>query len=135
MCTIGLSMAVYVLAYFPCIIYSLCVDNRGDMTKTSEVKWFGFAANYFLFVSSACNPFICLARTKRFRKAIKQLLKTPCGVSENIQVGPVKMETIKLKKAVANHNIPRLVRYVNSNVVSPAVDLCHSKNICHKATQ
>ncbi|XP_031557028.1 adenosine receptor A2b-like [Actinia tenebrosa] len=79
--TIGLTVVAYVLSYVPCIIYSVFTNDREDMTKTSEAKWFGFAANYFLFTSSACNPFIYVARTNRFRKTIKQLLKTPCGSS------------------------------------------------------
>lgn len=87
--TIGLTVAVYALCYMPCILYSRFVGDSQDMAGTTEAKWLGFAANYFLFVSSGCNPFIYLVRTTRFRVAIKQLLKDPFG-----------SEDIKMKKAV-----------------------------------
>lgn len=137
--TIGLTMAVYFLVYAPCIFYAATMDNKEDMTKSSEVKWFGFVANYFLFVSSACNPFIYLARTKRFRKAIKKLLKTSCRVTEAIQVTPLMQPTatrsVFNKKAVPIHH-PKLIRYAtfHTDVVSLVLEQSHSSQNITKTT-
>jgi hypothetical protein len=78
--TIVLTITTYYLCYMPCILYAAYAKNQEDMTSTSEEKLFGFAANYFLFFSSACNPFIYVIRTSRFRLAVKHsLLKSPFG--------------------------------------------------------
>ncbi|XP_031561748.1 alpha-1A adrenergic receptor-like [Actinia tenebrosa] len=75
--TIGLIIAAYILCYVPCILYAAVGPE--EMLSSNEIKWFGFAANFFLYFSSGCNPLIYLARTTRFRAAVKQLLKNPFG--------------------------------------------------------
>ncbi|KAK3753647.1 hypothetical protein QZH41_014751, partial [Actinostola sp. cb2023] len=80
--TIGLTIAVYVLCYLPVILFSVFVGDNSEITKTSQAKWFGFVANFFLFFSSACNPFIYILRSGKFRFAIVHFMKSPCGVDD-----------------------------------------------------
>ncbi|EDO43816.1 predicted protein [Nematostella vectensis] len=80
--TVGLTVGSYVLSCIPLIMYGVLSQKASDLVSSNFLKWFGDIANYFQFVSSMCNPFIYMARCKRFNQALKLLCKDPLGTSE-----------------------------------------------------
>ena len=75
--------------------YSCCLGlailfqhlSKGEMTKRNNIvfRWFYFLAQFFATIPSTSNLFITWARTKRLRRAFKQLYNDPCGSSKLIE--------------------------------------------------
>ena len=53
------------------------VWDRHNPHSTGD--WITFSVNFSLFLSSGINPVIYFIRARRFRLALNQLLKDPCG--------------------------------------------------------
>ena len=75
--TMLLTFVVYFFVYLPSILFGILVSNG---FKVDEI-WFGFFASFCPFAASGCNPIIYALRTRRFRHAVKQFWKDPCGKS------------------------------------------------------
>lgn len=59
------------------------VWDRHNPHSTSN--WITFLVNFSLFLSSGINPVIYFFRARRFRLALKQLMKDPCGRSSFLE--------------------------------------------------
>lgn len=92
------TVVITVMASLVCFIQPVwfAVWNRRNPLSTSN--WITFFVNFSLFLSSAINPVIYFFRARRFRLALKQLLKDPCGKSSF-------QETIKIAEQKNPRNI------------------------------
>ena len=74
------TVAMTVLAFLVCWIPSIILPVMGRLR--SDQSWgAGVLAQYSVYISSGINPIIYSLRTRRFRRALKQLLKDPFGRS------------------------------------------------------
>ena len=97
--TVTITMLAFLLCYIPPIFF--VIINLFRSAGADHVsKWPGFLAQLSIFISSGINPIIYCFRTRRFRWALKQLLRDPCGKS------PFQ-ETNKVKRA--GQDFPRKV--------------------------
>ena len=92
-------MAITVLAFLACYIPPILFRVSGRL-RSDESWWPEFLAHFCIFISSGNNPIIYCFRTRRFRTALKQLLKDPCGRSPFQETDKVQM---------AQRNIPRKI--------------------------
>ena len=75
-------MAIKVFAFLVCYIPATFHSAWGHQrSHVRHDRWPGFLAQFCIFISSGINPIINSFRTRRFRSALKQLLKDPCGRS------------------------------------------------------
>ena len=74
------TVALTVLAFLACWIPSVVLPLLGRLR--SDRSWgAGFLAQFSVYISSGINPIIYGFRTRRLRRALKQLLKDPFGRS------------------------------------------------------
>ena len=76
--TVAMAVATFYACYLPAITYSIWRSNTKYFTKH---VWVSFLVAFCTFISSASNPIIYVLRNKRYRKAIRQLVKDPFGSS------------------------------------------------------
>ena len=84
--TVALAVVTFYACYLPAITYSVWRSNTKYFTKH---VWVSFFVAFCTFISSASNPVIYVLRNKRYREAIKQLVKDPFG-SSSFQEKPIK---------------------------------------------
>lgn len=79
------TVAITVVVLLVCFIQPVwfAVWDRHNPHSTSD--WITFLVNFSLFLSSGINPFIYFFRARRFRLALKQLMKDPCGRSSFLE--------------------------------------------------
>ena len=68
----------FLICYIPATFHSAWGHQRSNVRYD---RCPGFLAQFCIFISSGINPVIYSLRTRRFRSALKQLLKDPCGRS------------------------------------------------------
>ncbi|XP_032218595.1 neuropeptide SIFamide receptor [Nematostella vectensis] len=105
--TVGLTVLAYVLSCVPLIVYGVLAEKASSLVSSDFLKWFGLFANYSQYVSSACNPFIYMARCNRFNRALKALWRDPCGSRTMTNVSP------------AMHTAPATASVVSLPAVEP----------------
>ena len=93
------TVAITVLAFLACYIPPILVAVWGRLR--SDESWWGLA-QFSPLISSGINPIIYCFRTRRFRSALKQLLKDPCGRSPFRETNQVQMAQREIP-----HNTPR----------------------------
>jgi len=71
------TVAVAVVTYFICYVPTISFAAWGQ--NAEEFRWFGFLAAFTTFFSSVSNPIIYVLRNRRYRAALRQLVKDPCG--------------------------------------------------------
>ncbi|KAL9951404.1 hypothetical protein ACROYT_G044059 [Oculina patagonica] len=86
--TVAMTVALYYICYIPTIVFSIWRHNEEDRVFNA---WFAFIVTFCTFLSSALNPIIYVARNRRNRSALRQLLKNPCGTSA-YRENPVRKE-------------------------------------------
>ena len=91
--TVAITVLVFLSCYFPTILFAVWGRLRSD-----ESWWHGFTAQFFIFISSGINPIIYCFRTRRFRAALKQLVKDPCGRSPFQETNKVQMAQRKIPR-------------------------------------
>jgi len=99
------TVAITVLAFLVCYIPPILVAVWGRLR--SDESWWGLA-QFSPLISSGINPIIYCFRTRRFRSALKQLLKDPCGrrpFRENNQVQMAQREIPHNNPSAANNRI------------------------------
>ena len=74
--TVNMAVATYFICYVPTIVYAVWRRRRDTVHS-----WFAFIAAFCTFISSASNPIIYVLRNVRYRTAMRQLAKDPCGSS------------------------------------------------------
>ena len=84
--TVAMAVVTFYACYLPAITYSVWRSNTKYFTKH---VWVSFLVAFCTFISSATNPLIYVLRNKRYRKAIRQLVKDPFG-SSSFQEKPIK---------------------------------------------
>ena len=84
--TVAMAVVTFYACYLPAITYSVWRSNTKYFTKH---VWVSFLVAFCTFISSASNPVIYVLRNKRYRKAIRQLVKDPFG-SSSFQEKPIK---------------------------------------------
>ena len=94
----SITVVITVVASLVCFIQPVWfgIWNRHNPHSTSN--WITFFVNFSIFLSSGINPVIYFIRARRFRLALKQLLKDPCGRSSF-------QETIKIAEQKNPRNI------------------------------
>lgn len=75
------TVVITVVALLVCFIQPVWFALWNRHNPHSTGNWITFLVNFSLFLSSGINPFIYFFRARRFRLALKQLLKDPCGRS------------------------------------------------------
>ncbi|KAL9951402.1 hypothetical protein ACROYT_G044056 [Oculina patagonica] len=83
--TVAMTTGLYYICYIPAIVFSIWRRTR------EEREIFVFMVTFCVFLSSALNPIIYVARNRRDRSALRQLLKDPCGTSA-YRENPVRKE-------------------------------------------
>ena len=83
-------MAVTVLAFLACYVPTTLILVTGRL-RFHESGWYHFLAQFIPLISSGINPIIYCFRTRRFRAALKQLLKDPCGRSPFQETNQVQL--------------------------------------------
>ena len=73
--TVALAVVTYFVCYVPAI--AAAVWHR-DADNTLH-SWFNFLSSFCTLASSASNPIIYVMRNRRFRAALRQIVKDPCG--------------------------------------------------------
>ena len=81
--TIGATVMLYFVCYLPAVIYGYLLNNSN--TVNLQNKWFEFFCMWILYVPGFLNPIVFALRTKRFRRALRQLVLDPLGVSEIVE--------------------------------------------------
>ena len=82
--TIGATVMLYFVCYLPAVIYGHLLNNSNIVTLQN--KWFEFFCMWIpLYVPGFLNPIVFALRTKRFRRALRQLVLDPLGVSEIVE--------------------------------------------------
>ena len=76
--TVAIQVFAFLVCYIPATFHSAW-GHEGSNVRYD--RWSGFLARFCIFISSGINPVIYSFRTRRFRSALKQLLKDPCGRS------------------------------------------------------
>ena len=71
--TVAMTVVTYFICYVPTISFATWGQNA------EEFRWFGFLAAFCTFASSTSNPIIYVLRNRRYRAALMQLVKDPCG--------------------------------------------------------
>ena len=105
------TVAMTVLAYLVCYIPFILFTRFGYLnSNASRAGWPGFLAQFCIFVSSGINPVIYCFRTRRFRSALVQFLKDPCGRSpiqepRKEQMAQSNMADRMTREAVGINNI------------------------------
>ena len=84
--TVALAVVTFYACYLPAITYSVW---RSSTKYFAKHVWVSFLVAFCTFISSASNPVIYVLRNKRYREAIRQLVKDPFGNS-TFQEKPVK---------------------------------------------
>ena len=74
--TVAIQVFAFLVCYIPATFHSAWGHQRSHVRHD---RWPGFLAQFCIFISSGINPVIYSFRTRRFRFALKQLLKDPCG--------------------------------------------------------
>ena len=69
-----MAVVTYFICYVPAIIYAM-------LRRDTIHSWSAFLAAFCTFFSSASNPIIYVFRNRKYRAAIRQLVKDPCGRS------------------------------------------------------
>ena len=77
--TVAIQVFAFLVCYVPATFHSAWGHQRSNVRY--DQRWPGFLAQFCIFISSGINPVIYSFRTRRFRSAVKQLLKDPCGRS------------------------------------------------------
>ncbi|KAL9960957.1 hypothetical protein ACROYT_G034466 [Oculina patagonica] len=72
--TVAMTVLAFLVSYIQPVLY-----GRQDNDLTNA--WLAFLVTLSIFISSGINPVIYCFRTRRFRLALKQLVKDPCGRS------------------------------------------------------
>ena len=103
------TVAITVLAFLACYIPPILIAVWGRL-RSDESWWYQFLAQFSPLISSGINPAIYCFRTRRFRSALKQLLKDPCGrtpFQETNKVQMVQRDILREtpRQAAANNRI------------------------------
>ncbi|EDO48607.1 predicted protein [Nematostella vectensis] len=123
--TVGLTVGAYVITCIPLIIYGVLSEKASNLFSTNFLRWFGIMSNLFQFISSMCNPFIYMARCKRYNQALKLLLKDPFGTSEPTDKVAVKPTTNRRFNPKSNFLSKRKVPSPgNSRDAAPEQPIC-----------
>lgn len=92
----AITVAMTVFAFLVCYIPPIAFAAWGlPEPNANDVWWPGFLAQFSIFISSGINPIIYCFRARRFRSALKQLLKDPCGRSPFQEPKPKPMRMIQ----------------------------------------
>ena len=79
--TIAMTMAAFFLCYLPVLLYALVAQLDGSKANF----WFSYASWLVHCFSTIVNPLIYYTRANKFRFALKQFLKDPCGTGDSVQ--------------------------------------------------
>ena len=74
--TVALAVVTYFICYAPALALAIWKKEYG-----MHNDWVTFLVGFCTFISSASNPIIYVLRNKRYRDAIRQLVKDPFGSS------------------------------------------------------
>ena len=76
--TVTMTVVMYYICYIPTVVLSAWLRNEEQKVAN---PWLVFMAAFASFLSCASNPVIYVIRNRRYRSAIGQFLKDPCGES------------------------------------------------------
>ena len=93
-------------------------------------RWFYFLSQIFLTLPSSLNLFITLGRTKRFRRALKQLFNDPCGTSKLVEFQQHPPINLALRTSINNRKITRSSESIRKNDRGVATYLFHKNCGC-----
>ena len=79
--TIAMTMAAFFLCYLPVLLYAFVAQLDGSKANF----WFSYASWLIHCFSTIVNPLIYYTRANKFRFALKQFLKDPCGTGDSVQ--------------------------------------------------
>ena len=76
----AITVVTFCACYVPTVLFAVSGyrNDEGDMNGV----WFGFLAAFCPFIGSAINPFIYALRASRFRSALRQVIRDPCGAND-----------------------------------------------------
>lgn len=74
--TVTMTVVMYYICYIPTVVLSAWLRNEEH--KVAD-PWSIFMTAFASFLSGASNPVIYVIRNRRYRSAIGQFLKDPCG--------------------------------------------------------
>ena len=74
--TVALAVVTYFICYAPALALAIWKKEYG-----THNDWVTFLVGFCTFISSASNPIIYVLRNKRYRDAIRQLVRDPFGSS------------------------------------------------------
>ena len=83
--TIAMIAACYSCCTGLSILFQQLSTNELNKKRNHEFRWFYFLSQIFLALPSSLNLFITWGRTKRLRRALKQLFNDTCGTSKLIE--------------------------------------------------
>ena len=95
--TVALAVVTYFICYAPALALAILKKEYG-----THNDWVTFLVGFCTFISSASNPIIYVLRNKRYRDAIRQLVKDPFGSS------PFQEIPEKIKQKEQSHPGPGL---------------------------
>ena len=84
--TVALAVVTYFICYAPALALAIWKKEYG-----THNDWVTVLVGFCTFISSASNPIIYVLRNKRYRDAIRQLVRDPSG-SSPFQEMPEKIE-------------------------------------------
>ena len=90
--TVALAVVTYFICYAPALALAIWKKEYG-----MHNDWVSFLVGFCTFISSASNPIIYVLRNKRYRDAIRQLVKDPFGSS------PFQEMSEKIKQKEQSH--------------------------------
>ena len=93
--TVALAVVTYFICYAPALALAIWKKEYG-----MHNDWVTFLVGFCTFISSASNPIIYVLRNKRYRDAIRQLVKDPFGSS------PFQEMPEKIKQEEQSHPGP-----------------------------
>ena len=73
--TVAMAVATYFICYVPAVAYTVWRRDAENFNK----PWLSFLTAFCTFISSASNPIIYVLRNRKYRTAMRQLAKDPCG--------------------------------------------------------
>lgn len=117
--TVALAVVTYFICYAPALALAVWKKEYG-----MHNDWVSFLVGFCTFISSASNPIIYVLRNKRYRDAIRQLVRDPFGSS------PFQEMPEKIKQKEQSHPGPGLKKREGGE---PRTSPVHGENLENEA--
>ena len=121
----------FLSCYIPPLFIAACVRSN---FYSIDIAWRGHLVHTSILISSGINPIIYCFRTKRFRCALKQFLKNPCGKTafQEIKQEQRAREIITNRNALSDNftREPDQERFELTSTCSPLFQWVRNSNCC-----